>query len=353
MIANQRRGEIIHLQSSYVWPLLLIGLGGIWLLRTFDVIGNANMAILLRLWPLLLIIVGADILLRRDSRQLAQVVVFGGLVLLAALMVVGPTIGLWQVTAKTFEKVEPTADATSAVITVNLAEGRNTVSALTDSQTLFKANMTYLGDVAYDVYGTQTKVITLDNRASNLNFLDALSADLHLDVGLSSAIPMALNVANGSGSNILNLTDLKLTSLNITSGSGQVTANLAAPPDPYAAVISGGSGVQTINIPAHASLSLKATGGSGASRITVGNDVALTLKYNGGSGLLWVDIPDGAAVHIEARAGSGNVYVGGVPCATSATCQRNGGVWESPGFSSAARQINMNLSVGSGSITIR
>lgn len=350
MAQNLKRSEV---QSSYLWPVLLIGLGALWMLRVLDIIGNANLAILLRLWPLLLIIVGADLLLRREARPLNYVIVVGGLILVAALVLVGPALGLWQVSVKTFAKTESVAAVTSATITADLAAGQNTVGPASDIQTLFTADMAYLGELSYDATGAENKVIRLENRTSNVSFWDLLSASPHLNIGLSTTVPLSLDLTNGSGNTTLNLTHLKLTSLNVASGSGTVIVNLPASPDPYSATVTGGSGLQNINIPANSSLNLNVTGGSGSSRIAIGNDAAVNLKFQGGSGTLFIDIPDGAAVRVDASAGSGLVTVNGVPCASGSICQRDNGVWESTGYGGAAHQISINASVGSGTISIR
>ena len=110
-------------------------------------------------------------------------IAIGGTVLLVVLTSVGPAVGLWQATTKSLAKVEAIGNTSTATISVNLAAGTNTVAPLADSQTLFKAEMTYLGEVVYDVTGEQTKVIKLENRANNVSVWDLFGTDLHMNIG--------------------------------------------------------------------------------------------------------------------------------------------------------------------------
>ena len=54
---------------SLFWPIILIGVGLIWLLGNFGIISGANLAVLFRLWPLALIVIGLDLLFGRQSRS--------------------------------------------------------------------------------------------------------------------------------------------------------------------------------------------------------------------------------------------------------------------------------------------
>src|SRR5262249_40801972 len=151
---------------------------------------------------------------------------------------------------KEFDKVEAIASSTSATVTVNLWAGTNSVASLSDSSTLLKAHARYLGQLDYGVTGDQEKIVQLDNGANNLRFLDWFSADLGLNVALNTSLPMALTVTNGAGNSTLDLALLNLTSLRITTGSGVVNASLPASTERYTATVFGGSGLQTISIPA-------------------------------------------------------------------------------------------------------
>lgn len=50
---------------SFFWPIIMIGAGVIWLLTNLNIIPTENLWILLRLWPMLLIVAGLDLLFAR------------------------------------------------------------------------------------------------------------------------------------------------------------------------------------------------------------------------------------------------------------------------------------------------
>jgi hypothetical protein len=52
--------------------VILIAVGIIWLLGNLGVLSAANILVLLRLWPLLLIVIGLDLLFGRQSRFWAR-----------------------------------------------------------------------------------------------------------------------------------------------------------------------------------------------------------------------------------------------------------------------------------------
>lgn len=87
---------------SIFGPLVLIALGGLWLLSNFNLIAPANLWALFRFWPVLLIALGCDLLLRARWPWASNVIAFLT-VTLAVLTVlfapqlglVGPTTGNW------------------------------------------------------------------------------------------------------------------------------------------------------------------------------------------------------------------------------------------------------------------
>ena len=50
---------------SIFWPMILIGLGVVWLLANFDIIPPVNWWTLLNLWPLVLVALGLQIMFGR------------------------------------------------------------------------------------------------------------------------------------------------------------------------------------------------------------------------------------------------------------------------------------------------
>ena len=57
----------VNNKRSLFWPILLIGVGIISLLVTFNVLPSISLRALIRLWPLILIIIGLQLIFGRRS----------------------------------------------------------------------------------------------------------------------------------------------------------------------------------------------------------------------------------------------------------------------------------------------
>jgi len=66
---------------SFFWPVIMLGAGVIWLLVNLNIISTYNLRVLYRLWPILIILAGLDVLFSRKLPLLGA--------LLALLMIAG------------------------------------------------------------------------------------------------------------------------------------------------------------------------------------------------------------------------------------------------------------------------
>jgi hypothetical protein len=215
----------------------------------------------------------------------------GAVVVIIGLMLLGPSLGWAQGTeVKTASYSEPMGDVESAQVHLDLAVADAHVSAMSDADNLFEANVSYTGDMVFDVRGESQKTITLSeenqfNQGVNFwdwNFFDG--NDLRWDITLNPDVPLDLDVSSGVGNSDLDLSDLQLTHLNVDSGVGSMNLNLPVMPDMYDVTISAGTGSIDIGI----------VEGS-----------MLKLDINGGVGSVTIDVPDSAAVRIEGSTGVG------------------------------------------------
>lgn len=161
----ERRG------GSPFWALLLIGIGVVWLLGQAGVLSGANIAVLFRMWPILLIGLGLNLLFGRNSQTLSTIIIIGTILVMAVLMLIGPSIGLVRsVEAQEAAYNEPVGDATSATMSLGLGVGRGTISALTDSSELIVVDSHYVGDLIFNAEGSTRKTVTLSTRNEGTDF---------------------------------------------------------------------------------------------------------------------------------------------------------------------------------------
>lgn len=325
---------------SLFWPIVLIGVGLMWLLNNVGLISAANISVVFRLWPLVLIVMGFDLLFGRKSPAVGAMIGIITVLTFIGLMLVGPALGLAaNLDVQSASYSEPLDDASSAQIELDGAMGALTVSASEDSSNLFDASLNYVGEVEYQTSGQSQRVISLrqtdDNSGISFFTFNWLADEepLSWDVSLSPDVPMDLNINGGVGSSRLDLSDIQLQSLNINSGVGQMSVNLPAMADSYNATINSGTGQIDISI---------------------ADNAALDLIVNGGVGQVSIDVPEGIGVRLEAQSGIGNVSVPGDFRRLSGDGgMGENGVWESENFDSAERQITIDYSGGIGGLNIR
>lgn len=318
---------------SLFWPVVLIGVGVIWLLGAMGVIPNVSWPMLASLWPLILIVIGLDILIGRRSSIGGAVV---GLITVAAvafLLLVGPSLGLaTSGTLKTETLSSEIGSATAANITIDLASQPVTMTALTDKTSLLSGEIDYYGTLDFSDSGNPTRRIRLAQTGTS-GFPVSWDPNARWNIGLTPNLPIDLTIDGGSGSANLDLGELRLTGFSIDQGSGSLTLQLPPSTQPYNANITGGSGSMSVTFP---------------------SDGDLSVRLNGGSGSINLKIPAEAAVRLEIRnSGSGSVNVPDRLMAAKVFENFKEGTWETAGFDQAAHKLIIICDdLGSGSFNI-
>ncbi len=333
-----------HSNGSLFWPVILISVGVIWLLGNAGILRATNLEMLFRLWPLILIAIGLDILLGRGNPGLRTLIAVGAVALVIILMLVGPALGWVQnVEVKQANFEEPRGDAESALVDLQMGIAQANVRALQDSNQLITADLNYIGEVEFNVSGTTDKTVTLSQKNqsissgfTNIFGFGAGEDELRWDVALSPDVPMNLTVSTGVGETNLDLRDLKLRGLDVNAGVGKVTLSLPSMDERYAVSLDSGTGEADIRIEEGA---------------------ALTFTISGGVGDISIDVPDDAAVRLDGKTGVGDISVPGSYQRMDSTSNDlsvgEDGVWQSPNFDGAARQIIIQFNGGVGSLKIR
>ncbi len=315
-------GTILNL-----WPVLLIVAGLDGLLRGEGLVGSAftisigtvfllaNLGylaldvwqIILRLWPLLIVSWGLDLIVGRRSLIAAGL----GIIVILGLLVVG----LWGYGAfapagtdlNTEQVSQQVNGATRAVISITPGVGELRLQSMAEPGGLVTgtvANRTR-GRVLQD-FSQQGGVAKYSLRSPNPSTI-YIGADMNQgwtwDLRLTREIPIDLNVSLGAGEAMLNLTGLKLANLDSSLGVGQITVILPAE-GVYDAKISAAIGQVIVEIPE-----------------------GLAARIKTGTALAGVQVPAG--------------YV------------KDGNTYTSPGFTSAANRVELDLSLAIGSVVIK
>jgi hypothetical protein len=245
--------------SSPFGALLLVFIGVILLLNVLGALDWNIWWSLIRLWPILLISAGLDLLLGRTRV---------GSLLAAILLVALATGALWLMSTGaasgglvTQEIRQPLGDATSAEVSIEPVVGTLRVQAAPESASLvdgavrlgkneeIQQELTRQGEVA-------TFTLSAEGDGPN-TFPGGLSQTRVWELGLSPGASLALSAKMAVGDIQLDLTGLTMDELSAETGMGRIRVTLPAT-GRFAAHLSQGLGIVEIVIPEGMAVRIKA-----------------------------------------------------------------------------------------------
>jgi hypothetical protein len=290
-------------RNEIAGPVFMIGLGSVFLLGSVGMLGWGAWDILWRLWPLLLVAFGLEIIIGRRSLWLSLLTV----VVIVAILVgvlwmsgIGPASGE-RIAGDTVN--QPLGSINHAEISISPAAGDLVVYGLTDSNALIHGQVSTASNrqvyTDYNVSG-DTGHFSIDSRAL-ANFPGTRPWDW--DLGLTNQIPMELNIAMGAGGMAVDLSGLILETLDVSQAVGELKVSLTGMGD-YSADISQAVGSIVIDLP---------------------EDVGVRLEVS--RAISSLDLPS--------------------------SYERRGDYYYSPGYDNADYQIDLQISQAVGSIVVR
>lgn len=297
--------ETTRRRNSLFGPILLIGLGLLLLLSNLGVLTVDVWQMLFRFWPVILIAAGLDILFGRRSG-------IGALIAVVVLVLVIGSSLPWAggVTAGSTELrpiQQELAGAERADIRIAAGVSSLTIGSTPDRTLLASGSIRPLRNERIEESFRQQgdrAIYTIRSEGPALSLpVWNWQGQGRWDLQLTSAVPLDLEISTGVGEATLNLEQLQLSALQINSGVGQTEVTLPGR----------------------------------------GN---FQGEISGGVGQLTVLVPDTLAVQITANAGLGSVDVRG-------DFARDGSVYTSPGYERADGRVQLTVSGGVGSVTIR
>ncbi len=282
-------------------PVLLIGLGIIILFNNLGII-DWDFSDVLRLWPVLLIAAGLEILIGRRSALGSAI---------AALIVLGIIIsGIWLVSAgpsaDTLTAIEyPRAGAESAYIRLAPTVAHVRMRGTTDTGQLIEGTLEIGRNARLEkrfVEGKNPQVILETEGTNPVGYISSHGTHLW-DLAIHGDVALDLETDLAIGEVDLDLADTTLEDIEVDFGIGQVT----------------------VALPTASSAEGLIDGGIGTIRIEVPEEVGVRLIAD--VGLVGRTIP-------ETYARSNNVYT-------------------SPNYNQADHKIELTVSLGIGTLTVR
>ena len=259
-----------HYRGGFVWPIILIGAGVVFLLNNLGIVGWSIWETLLRLWPILLIAAGLDLLVGRRFPL--------GSVLLALLLIVVLVLAVQGTLKLPAVSANAGVDHTETISQDLGSEERASIDIQFGTGNL---NVTALGEGSRQlVQGTldlsRNERLTDDFRVSNGVGYYTLKSEgswswgaevftdegKNWDLGLNRDIQLDLEVDAGAGKSMLDLAALNLRRFKLDGGVGQVTVKLPVR-GRYDMTIDGGIGQVILMVPQGLGARVRVDGGLG------------------------------------------------------------------------------------------
>jgi hypothetical protein len=261
-------------RQGIVAPAFFIAIGTVILLNNLDIVQWNVWEVILNLWPVLIIAIGLDILVARRSAIGAAL----ALLLLAAILAgalwimgVGAAVGSGMEGQQIVQTLE---GAEQAVVVIDPAVGYLNIAAFPPDQeqpgTLMTGtvNLNDSGTLERDysvVGGTGT--LTLSRGSFRATFPSMRGSEWGWDLYLNPQTPLNLNINMGAGSIEMDLSALQVTDLDVDLGVGRTEVTLPDLNEPINASINGAVGEMIVYIPS--SLSVRVTSNTGLALIDV------------------------------------------------------------------------------------
>jgi Domain of unknown function (DUF5668) len=247
---------------SFFWPAILIATGVIALVAETGAISSGRLFRLADLWPVILIVIGLELVSRRVLQGLRRDLATALIVLLAVsgavayVAVRGPVSDTTQ-TMDTSDGVgslnQATVDVDAGVATMTV-EGSSALGS-----DLYRAHIEYAG--------TKPEV-RLDRSTGSLQILQnndlGFFASRHfvLDLLINSAVAWNVSADTGSTNDTLNLSAVKVGSIKLNTGASRTDITLGQPAGIVPISVDGGSITLHLHRPSGAEASVHVSGGS-------------------------------------------------------------------------------------------
>ncbi len=248
-------------KTSLVMPILLITIGGLFLLRNWNP-GFEPYHILKTYWPLILILVGLgkiwDSSRNRAAGQATTGIALGStLGVVAFVVVIVILLGHYQKTRHHDDADDNFARHTSHVIEMRDLQGAKSVSAVL-----------HMGAGELNVSGGSAHLVNadfhVDQESGHTNFGPSNNA---WDLNFTNDVPFTLRVDMGAGQGNLKLHGMNVTDVELHMGAGKVVLDLTGPRKSDLNVsVKGGVGQATVRLPKDVGVIAHAAGGIGSVR---------------------------------------------------------------------------------------
>ena len=297
---------------SFFWPAVLILVGVFALLVNSGLVAPERLDRLVDLWPLILVVIGLELLVRRSlqgaTAELAAVLIVAlAIVGATAYVALGPAIPtgthMLDVSGKlgSLKQASVRVEAKAAQITMGGAD---------IGGDLYRAHIVYSGntpDVAFAESNGDLRI--LQSNSSGFFFQDRRFT---LDLKLNASVMWKVVVDSGASSDSFNFSRVAVSDIQLNTGASREDITLGSPSGSVPITVNGGALTVNVHRPRGVAASVAVSGGAvnltfdGRQSHAVGTVTAQTSDYNSASDRYQIQVNGGASnVTVDAGAPDG------------------------------------------------
>jgi hypothetical protein len=293
--------EVVMRNRSYFWPAILILTGVLALVAETGAISGGRLLRLADLWPLILIVIGLELMNRRvlqgPRRDLATALIV--LVALVGAVAYVAARGPVTDTTQTMDTSDSAGSLSQANLDVNAGMATMTVEGSNSlGSDLYRAHIEYAG----------TKpAISLDRSTGTLrifkndDFGFFASRRFVLDLQLNSAVAWNVSANAGASNDTLNLSAVKVGSITLNGGATRTDITLGRPTGVVNISVDGGAITLRLHRPSGSEAFVHVSGGAvnlnadGRQLHGVGDESWQSAGYDGAADAYHIEISGGAS----------------------------------------------------------
>lgn len=287
---------------SLFWPAVLILVGVFALLVNVGLVPVERLDRLVDLWPLILVVIGLELIVRRALQGASAEIAAALIVLLAiggaaAYVALGPAIPTGTQTLDVSGKVGSLGHATARV-----DAGAASITMLGSpslGDDLYRAHIEYSGrkpDVTLDSSSGEVRI----SQSNTSGFLFFQSRRFVLNLQLNSSVPWKIAVNSGATSDSFDLLSLHVAGIEINTGASKEDFTLGPPSGTVPITINGGALTVNVHRPSSVAASVAVSGGAvsltfdGRPSKAVGTLTAQTGDFDSASDRYQIQVDGGA-----------------------------------------------------------
>jgi hypothetical protein len=247
---------------SFFWPALLILAGIVALLVNVGQVPVERVFQVVNLWPLVLVVIGLELVIRRllhgvTGDVAAAVVVLLAIVGAATYVAAAPNPAANQ----TLDASGQLGDVQSASLDINAGAATLKISSdLGVATDLYKAHIAYSGtrpDVTFDA---SSRKLTITQRGSNFPLFQ--SRRFEVDLQINPKVTWGVELITGAATSTLDFSQVQLKSLSLNSGAARDEVTLGPASTIVPVEIDGGALTVRIHRPQGVAASVDVSGGA-------------------------------------------------------------------------------------------